>query len=567
MEGEAVTRSGTGWMRFIWASLYAAVLAVGVTLGIRVVVDGYSPVPFSDLWAMFPFIERGVRGDFGVSDLWAQHNEHRMALARLQFLVDYRYFEGRNIFLFASIATTCLLLAAVFASAVWLEMRDWLVAFGTLAVAGASALPGAGSENLTLAVNVAFVEAFLFSTVSILGVVLAARAHDTRRKVIWSCVTGIATIAATYALANGLLAWVVVVVLAIVLQLDRRCTTALVVVGGVTTATYLWHFEFTNGVDLTHPIELAHYVLLYLGAAPTPTPGTAAIAGAVGLGLLVVLCRLTWVERLDGAILVPFGAGVAAFVALTALQTAGGRLELGVAQALSSRYSIASYIFWLALFVGFLPTLERPLRRMPWALPAYLAVVAAIALVLGYGASPSGDDLRSLKVGRKATIVGYRAGIEDDTESIRDVQFVWTPVTNGLRWLDREELGPFVPGGIDDELRVAGPVTATEHQCLGKLDPVEAVRGGIRLGGWIASPTGEPSSPRLVVLDANRRRAGLGLVGFHRTDVAHGDIPDADWTGFIAYVRGDPMGLLQVVLLGADGRTALCRLLRTGGPA
>ena len=329
-------------MRIVWALAYVAVIAVGVTLGIRVVVGGYSPVPFSDLWAMFPFIERGVRGDFGLSDLWAQHNEHRMVLARLQFLVDYRYFEGTNVFLFVSIATTSLLLATVFAAGVWIDMRDWLFALGALAVSGTSALPMAGVENLTLAVNVAFVQAFLLATVSILGVVMAARSSVASRRAIWSCVTAIAAIAATYALANGLLAWVVIAVLAIVFHLDRRYTAALILVGSVTTATYVWHFEFTNGLSLSHPIKLVHYVLLYLGGAPTPTPGTAAIAGALGLGLLLLLCRLAWMERFEGTILVPFGAGVAAFVALTAVQTAGGRLDLGVSQAFTSRYSIAS---------------------------------------------------------------------------------------------------------------------------------------------------------------------------------------------------------------------------------
>ena len=216
-----------------------------------------------------------------------------------------------------------------------------------------------------------------------------------------------------------------------------------------------------------------------------------------------------------------------------------------VSQALTSRYSIASYTFWLALFVGFLPALQRRLRSVPWAMPGYIAAVALVALALGYGASPSGADLRSLTVGRKATVVGYRAGVEDDTESIRDVQFVWTPVTNALRWLERERLGPFVPGGIVDGMRVTGPVNETGRRCLGELDPVEAVRGGNRLGGWIASPTGEASSPNLVVLDADGRRAGLGLVGFHRAEVERDDIPDASWTGFLAYVRDEPTGPLR----------------------
>jgi hypothetical protein len=448
----------------------------------------------------------------------------------------------------------------VFALAVWLELRDWLIALGVLAAGGASALPGAGAENLTLAVNVAFVQAFLLSTLSILGVVLAARAAETSRRIAWSCATAIAAFTATYALANGLLAWVIIIVLALVLGLDARYTAALFVVGVVTTASYLWHFEFTNGIDLSRPIELTHYVLLYLGAAPTPSPGTAAIAGGIGLGLLAVLCRLAWTGRSGQTILVPLGAGVASFVALTALQTAGGRLEFGVSQALSSRYSIASFTFWLGLFVGFLPLLEQRLRPISWALPSYIASVAVLALFLGYGASPSGDELRSITVGRKATIVGYRVGVEDDTQTIQGVQFVWTPVTDALRWLERERLGPFVPGGVDDGLRITGPVNDTERRCLGELDPVEAVRGGNRLGGWIASPTGAPSSPNLVVLDADGRKAGLGLVGFHRTDVAGDDVADRSWMGFIAYVRDQPTGPLDIVLLGDDDKTALCRL-------
>ena len=562
-----MTRGASTRMRIVWAPIYVAVIAIGVTIGIRVVVRGYSPVPFSDLWAMIPFIERAVDGDIGLSDLWAQHNEHRLAVARLEFLLDYRYFEGRNIFLFASIVSTCLLLATVFAAAVWIETRDWLVALGTLAVAGAAALPLAGTENLTLAVNVAFVQAFLFATVSILGVVLAARTSIPSRRAIWSGVTAIAAIAATYALANGLLAWFVVAALALVLRLDRRNTAALVAVGSVTAATYLWHFEFTRGFDLSRPVDLAHYVLLFLGAAPTPTSSTAAVAGAVGLGLLVLLCRLAWVQRLETTILVPFGAGVAVLVALTAAQTAGSRLELGVSQALSSRYSIASEVFWLGLFVGFLPALQQRLRSVAWAIPAYLATVAVLALALGYGASPSAGELRSLTVGRKATVLGYRVGVEDDTQSVPNVQLTWTPVTNGLRWLEREKLGPFVPGGIADDMRATGPVTEPQRRCLGEFDPVEAVRGGVRLGGWIASPTGEPSSPNLVVLDTEGRRAGLGLVGFHRTNVERDDIPDASWTGFVAYVRGDPAGSLDVVLLGDDGKKGLCRLTHVNGSA
>jgi len=102
------TPRGATRQRLAWAFLYVAILAIGVALGIQVVVDGYSPVPSSDLWAQFPFIERGVRGDFDLGDLWAQWNEHRIFLARIQFLLDYSIFGGTNVFLFVGIGTSCL---------------------------------------------------------------------------------------------------------------------------------------------------------------------------------------------------------------------------------------------------------------------------------------------------------------------------------------------------------------------------------------------------------------------------------------------------------------------------
>ena len=112
------------WGRLALGVSFVAVLAVGIALGVRVMIDGYSPVPFADFWEQFPFIERSLRGDLGIDDLWAQANEHRIALARVQFLLDYRLFDGTNVFLFAAIAASSLLLAATLAAAVWLDTRD-----------------------------------------------------------------------------------------------------------------------------------------------------------------------------------------------------------------------------------------------------------------------------------------------------------------------------------------------------------------------------------------------------------------------------------------------------------
>jgi len=544
--------------RLGFAAYYVAVLAVGVALGVRIVVDGYSPIPHSDLWGFFDFIEPALRGDVGLGDLWAQWNEHRFLLARIQFLVDYRFFDGTNTYLFAWIATSCLLLAGTFATAVWLETRDWLVALGALAVAGTTALPLAGVENLTLAVQVQFVQVFLWSAVAILAVVLAARSTVTSRQAIGSGVAAVTAIIATYSLANGLIAWAVVVALAVALRLDGRCTAALVGVGLATAASYLYRFEFVEERTLWDPVGLFHYVALYLGAAPTPNPGSAAIVGAVGVVLLLILCRLFWSHRSGHSVLVPFGAGVAVFIALTAAQTATGRLELGVTQALSSRYSIASYTFWMALFVGFLPFVRQRLRSTPLALPGCLAAAGAVALALSYAALPTSGQLRSLVIGREATVVAYRAGVEDDSLTIPSVK--GSPgITRALRFMEREGLGPWAPGGPSVATRVPKPAQSADRNCLGRVEVTTRLRLGSSLRGWIAAPVSTSTSPHLVVLDASGRRVGFGLVGFESPGVDRPDILDPHRSGFVAYVRGRPSPPLDVTLL-ADDRAARCRL-------
>ena len=549
--------------RVVFALFYALVLVLGVAAGIRVMVEGYSPVPLGDLFGLFSFIERGLRGDFGLSDLWAQWNEHRIFLARIQFLIDYRFFEGTNIYLFVWIATSCLLLAGVFAAAVWLDTRDWLLTLGALAVAGTSALPLAGVENLTLAVQVQFVQVFLWATVSILGVVLAARSRVAARQAIGSGVAAIAAILGTYSLANGLLTWVVVIILAVVLRLERRYTYALVVVGLVTVGTYLWHFEFARERSLSDPVGLAHYVVVFLGAAPTPDPASAAVVGAVGLMLSLLLCGLAWADRFGRSILVPFGAGVSAFIALTAAQTATARLDLGVSQAGTSRYSIASYTFWLGLFVGLFPLVREKLRSMRFAAPGYLAGAAVVAFVISYLALPARSELRSSVVGRQATVVAYRVGVEDTSRPIPFFQG-GPSVTRALRFMESEKLGPWSPGGMVDTMHVTDANNRADHECLGQLDSKAPVRGGTRLRGWIAVRAGETSSPNLVVLDATGRRIGLGLVGLHRPDIDQPGIADPEWRGFIAYVRGKPTSPLEVVLLADDGVGAACWLPEAG---
>jgi hypothetical protein len=548
------------WARPAAGIAFGLLAAVGVGMGIWVIVESYSPVPYADFWGQLAFIERAYGGDLRLSDFWVQANEHRIFVPRIQFLIEYRLFGGTYAFLFTAIAISSLLLAATFATVAWLETRDRLLAWGTLCVAAIATLSPAGRENLWWAFQVQFVQVFLFATLAVLAVVVAARSGSSRGRTAFTAAAGLAAVAASYSMANGLLVWPVILVLAVVLRLGLRPTFALGLTGAATYATYLWHAETTGQGGVSDVPRLFAYTLVYLGSVlwDVGHPREAAgVLGGVGVALFGLLCVLAWKRRARGSVAMPFAAGTALFVLLSAFQTAVGRIDLGVAQALSSRYTIASFTFWLALLVGFLaPLRERFGRRARILAPAYLAAAAAASLLIGLIGLPSRTFLRTEVVGKETAVLAYLVGVDDPSGTKTGVPS-GEVVANAFRWMEANGLGPWAPGGMVEGMRLTVPPASGHPPCPGAIEHVDPVGGGFRLTGWIAPlATFEPLR-NLAVFDQRGMPRGIGRVGTHRPDVA-----SSDWTGFVAYARGDPEPPLAVVLIGDDRRSAVCRLER-----
>ena len=288
------------WARPAAGIAFGLLAAVGIGMGIWVIVESYSPVPYADFWGQLAFIERAYGGDLRLSDFWAQANEHRIFVPRIQFLLEYRVFGGTYAFLFTAIAVSCLLLAATFAAVVWLETRDRLLAWGTLCVAAIATLSPVGRENLWWAFQVQFVQVFLFATLAVLAVVVAARNASPARRTAFTAAAAIAAVAASYSMANGLLVWPVILLLAVVLGLGRRPTIALGLAGVATFASYLWDAETTGQGGVSDVPRLVAYALVYLGSVlrDVGQPREAAgVLGGVGVALFALLCVLVWKRR------------------------------------------------------------------------------------------------------------------------------------------------------------------------------------------------------------------------------------------------------------------------------
>jgi hypothetical protein len=550
-------------------------LGVGVGLTIWVTVASYSPVPFADFWGEFPFLERALAGHVRLADLWAQANEHRIFLPRLQFLLDYSLFDGTNVFLFAVIFLSCLLIACALAAIVWRETHDWLTTWVFFAAAAIAMLSPAATENLTWAFQVGFVQAFLFGTAAILAIVLAARSGPGMRpQQMWIAVAALGALAATYSLANGLLLWPLLVVIALALRLGYRSTGLLAGVGLAATFSYLWHFDSSAGPEaygenLKQPVAMLKYVAVYLGSPLRPLDVyAAAFVGVIGLGLFALLCVVAWRERFGPSVTSPAGAGLAMFMVLTAGETALGRVNLGLTQALSSRYATASALFWLGLLLGFLrPVLDRVRLSVRVSgtereigLWVYLGAAVLVAFGVSVATFPDRVSIRESAIAKEFAVLSFRTGVVD-RGALTGVSPFEPLVESSFRWLKSERLGPWAPGGMVDGARFTLPQKVrVQTRCSGRVESVEPVTGGLRLAGWIASAGGAPTSHQLAVVDGSGEQRGLGIVGTHRHDVKTSGAASSDWTGFVAYARGRPSPPLGILLVGADHRSAACSL-------
>jgi hypothetical protein len=410
-------------------------------------------------------------------------------------------------------------------------------------------------ENFTWAYQVQFVQVFLFAAVAVLTVVVVAR----RQSSIWITAAALAAVAASYSMANGLLVWPVVLLLAYALRLGLRATGILAAVAVVTVCSYLWHFDFTTRGNLSHPIGLLRYVATYLGSLlrETGTSG-AEVLGFAGIAAFALLVVVAWKQRASASIATPAGAGLALFALLTAIETASGRLDKGLSLALSSRYAIASVLFWLGLLVGFLTPFLVGSRRWGWSGPAYLGAAACATLVIGITALPSGDSLRAISAGKELAVVAFRAGVDDPHGTVTGPA-AGEQIASAFRWMRQERVGPWAPDGMVDDERFTFPTAGTLPGCRGGVESVEAVTGGLRVRGWVAPPSEDPDSGNVALLYGDGSPAGIGRVGTYRRDVKSSGAAASNWTGFSAYAPGQAQPT-RVVLMASDRRSPVCRL-------
>ncbi len=525
--------------------------AIGfIALAVAGAARTYSPVPFWDMWnGYLDFYVKATGGELGA--WWAQHNEHRIVLARVLFWMDIAWFSGATRFLLVANYVLVGLSWLAFCKA-WREAAGVKDAVVPLFLA-AWLFSWSQEENLLWAFQSQFILAQLVPLIAFYCLHRAVSAPEpwVYERFALAIALGIASIGT---MANGVLALPLMTLYALVVRWPWRRVALLGVLSCLCVGLY-FHGYVAPGAHGSlgqalrdNPGGLVHYVLLYLGGPffyfwPQGGPVARNVALLSGAFFVLSSVALAWriVPRARENTLSLALLTFILYIGGSALGTAGGRLIFGVEQALSSRYMTPALMAWSALLIVGLSRFDATslVRRHVWI---FLLLILAAMLPRQWHALEVSAK-RNVNQERWTGALALEMRVRDEAQIgqvFPDVTYVLAltqePVERNLAVFGRaplKDLGQTLDGAFP-------PVAP--RACNGHLDTVQPVKGDarfIRVVGWFHDLERRVTPRAIRFVDARHTGVGAALTGHLRPDVAQVIDPGALRAGFNGYVRAE----------------------------
>jgi hypothetical protein len=468
-------------------------------------------VPHWDQWPMVFLFEAAAEGRLTRDDLFQQHNESRKVFPRLLFLAlaqltgwNVRYEMGVIVVLAAITSLNIYILARRTVGAAPL-LRQWPWAPAALwLLANLLIFSPVQHENWLWGIQVV-----VFVPIALLtcGLVVTTSMSRFGVKVL---LCALLAFVATFSYANGLLVWVLLGVALVGLhqdQMRRRWWIIGAYAAAFAASVWLyfhdysrppWHPSFRDG--LSQPIDLARYFLAFLGSPlrlgfedGNRQLSLARLAGAALVAMIVICGSYIVLRRRRDSLLraaTPW-ALIAAYVLISALVTAGGRVGFGKMQALESRYtSFAVYLPVALIFIGAMVlahVADRSRSALARLSVGLLGGVLILALIVSHVLTsiPAVRDMEEEKRARlenKALLHWINIAQERGVLGHR-IYPLLDELVHRANSADRLKM-------LDPPLaRRPVPVDATEPGVLyGRFDRLDWMEDGLIAGGWAMLP-------------------------------------------------------------------------------
>jgi len=313
--------------------------------------------PFYDQWETVPLLQNIDHHTLSFSDLWRQHNEHRVFFPTIALLASARithWNTGVEVlisFLLAMITATLLFLL------LRTQFKGWVAATAGSLFAAWFFSP-IQWENWLWGWQV---EWFMCITFVVLASFLLLKFVDTAgqraRRFLFAAALASAFIA-TFSLAGGIFAWLLGVAILVLRRQSRNSLILWSAAGVATTGLYYFHYTQTlspSGPATTvlahHPFLFIEFFIAFLGGPAGSLKNGLQTPDIIGTFLLISLAPLlylTWQRRKNIRVYLPWLLLIV-YGILCGLSTAFGRLGYSIGFALSSRYTAFSLLYVIGL--------------------------------------------------------------------------------------------------------------------------------------------------------------------------------------------------------------------------
>ncbi|QXP85929.1 hypothetical protein [Methylococcus sp. Mc7] len=546
-----------------FSSLTAFVIATGIVMNTLAIALRLLPeIPWEDGWKTAIMLSNGP--GLTITNIFQQHNEHRVPLTHLVDLLDIWIFGGRNLFHFCvAVSATALLAATV----------------GRLAIAATRFSKSKKINIYSLVFGILFsqpqLEIFFwpFTIGNILSnlfvvltfAILTQAGGSNPYLLMCAILTGVL---AVFGLASGLLVWPLGVM--ILIATERRISISLLTWIIAAILVFSWYFhDYTRPehhaspvITLTeHFFDFTAFALLLLGSL-VGAHGVA-ISAAVG-GVISTLIASAVNRAVTSFMTLSRGflalIAIMIFCCLSAVAAAGSRINFGLEHALISRYSTISALALVSVIAfqfGNSP---------PDARTETLSKIATSVLILVILATISMIPTRNIEW-FEDTSARLKSNAIAMALHIDDVPMrYWNPtiqseVANAIKLLEARRLSVFHDNTYDIGIRISARYRVVRSsRCVGRVDSVDQLpdeRGAQRIKGWAWLKDSQRRADRIALADANGRIIGWASSGWTRTDVPEIIMPDRR-SGWLGYARGNlPASVLAFAVNDNTGTACL----------
>ena len=496
-----------------WLSYAVLFAGIGASAASAyMVISTYSPLPHWDEWALFDHLATGQ--GWSVPWLWAQHNEHRILVPKLFFLIDVELFRGTQVFLLASIFLIQLFQVALlsFSLRTLGGMRGAAWRTGTGLIAYCVLCP-IQQENLIWGFQLQFAIPAAMATLALLALLLYYR----RERAGLLLLSVAAATIATWSLANGMLLWPLLLLAALLLGMRRSVLLVVALVGAANIGLYLYHYRRpspeTQLPSLSHGLATTlQYITVYFGSTFVrhSSGWTAVLLGAIGLCLAGAIIVRVLPQPGKRSLLVLQLSLLMLLCIATAVITASGRLHLGLEQATASRYQTFALLFWCSLGLSILFYVQ-------WK-PSQLKTLSGCLLVLMLGFATQVRlpliDAQQHQLRLKLVSLALLTGVQDPT-ILADAYPDPRPVLRATQYMRTNHLSIFAGDSYRqlDEPLLGAYRLGPSRDCSGYVSSMQALPAhdgtGLRVTGF-AWDNRRNRPARDIVAVAGDRIAGFG---------------------------------------------------------